>query len=294
VDGEVIYALSSDGNLVCADVKKGAVKWKKNFRKDFDGASGGWAYTESPLVDGDRLICTPGGSKATIVALNKKDGEPVWKAQVKGINSTAGYSSAIVATVGGVRQYVQFLHGGVVGVSAKDGKELWHYKAPANGTANCSTPLFGNDCVFAASSYGVGGGLAKITKDGEKFTAKEEYFVKELRNHHGGMVLVNGYVYGTGDGSLLCVNFKTGKIAWNKRSVGKGSVVYADGHIYLRSEGGPVALVEANPKGFKETGRFDQPERSRQSAWAHPVIAGGKLYLRDWDKLFCYDVKAKK
>jgi outer membrane protein assembly factor BamB len=170
---------------------------------------------------------------------------------------------------------------------------LWHYKHPANGTANCSTPLFQDGFVFAASGYGTGGGLARIKGDGKKFTAEEQYFVKDMQNHHGGMVLVNGHIYGTG-GPLMCVNFKSGAVVWKNRSVGKGSVAYADGRLYVRSEGGPVALVEATPRGYKETGRFKQPERSRNPAWAHPVIAGGKLYLRDWDKLFCYDIKAKK
>jgi outer membrane protein assembly factor BamB len=298
VDGDVLYVISSDGKLVCADAGKGTVHWRKDLKADFGGKSGGWAYAESPLIDGDVLVCTPGGETATLVALNKKTGELIWKAPVTGLQggrrsyATAAYSSVIVAAVAGERQYIQFLSGGVVGIAAKEGKLRWHYDKPANGTANCSTPIFRDDAVFAASAYGNGGGLARLTRDGTEFKAEEAYFIKQMQNHHGGMILVGDHVYGSGSAALLCVNFKTGEIVWQERSVGKGSVAYADGHLYVRSEGGPVALVEATPTGYKEKGRFTQPDRSSQKSWPHPVIAGGKLFLRDWDILLCYDVKA--
>lgn len=301
VDGDSVYVISSNGILICADADRGTIRWQKDFKKDFNGRSGGWAYTESPLIDGDVLVCTPGGDDAALVALNKKNGEVIWKSAIKGLPqgrrrpyTTAGYSSVIVAEADGVKQYIQFLNGGVVGVDAKDGTFLWNYDNPANGTANCSTPLFQDDCVFAASAYGTGGGLATLKKEGDKFTATQKYFVKGMQNHHGGMVLVDGHIYGTGGNTLLCVNFKTGAIAWQDRSVGKGSVAYADGHLYVRSEKGPIALVEATPTGYKEKGRFVQPDRSEKNAWAHPVIAGGKLYIRDWDILLCYDVAEAK
>jgi outer membrane protein assembly factor BamB len=312
IDGDYLYVIGSDGALVCADVAKGEIRWSKDLKQDFNGEIGMYAYCESPLIDGDLVVCTPGGSKATLVALKKADGDTVWKSGINlargggrpggrpggfGRNNytTAAYSSVLAAEIGGVRQYIQFLSGGVVGVSAKDGKLLWHYDhpAPTGIGAVCSTPVFKDDYVFAAVGYSHGGGCAKISKDGDDFSAKEEYFVDEMQNHHGGMVLVDGYLYGTGAGKLYCVDFKTGKIAWEDRSVGKGSITYADGHLYVRSERGPIALVEANPKEYKETGRFDQPERSRQSSWCYPVVAGGKLYLRDGDVLLCYDVKAK-
>ncbi len=299
VDGDRVYALSSDGKLACLDAATGEKKWGKDFRADFGGRAGGWAYAESPLIDGDVLVCTPGGDKATLATMNKRTGDVLWKAELASLSgqkrsyTTAGYSSVIVAETGGVKQYVQFLHGGVVGVAAGDGKLLWHYDKPANGTANCSTPIFRDGCVFAASAYGNGGGLARITREGTDFAAKEEYFLKVMQNHHGGMILIGDHVYGTGAATLLCVDFKTGKIAWNERSVGKGSVAFADGHLYVRSENGPLALVEATPTGYKEKGRFNQPDRSDKKAWPHPVIAGGKLYVRDWDTLLCYDVRDK-
>lgn len=307
VDGDRIYTISSSGDLACFSTAKGESVWKKSFSKDFSGQRGGWAYAESPLIDGDRLVCTPGGSSATMVCLEKKDGKEIWRSAITGVESkaktkkgkggrsfsTAAYSSAIVAEAAGEKQYVQFLSGGVVGVSAKDGKFLWHYDAPANGTANASTVLFQNDAVFAASGYGTGGGKAKISKsDDGKFKAEQDYFVSTLQNHHGGMVLVDGYIYGTNNSSLLCVEFKTGKVMWTARSAGKGSVMFADGHIYHRGEDGTMCLVEATPTGHKEKGRFTQPDRSTNKAWAYPTVAGGKLYLRDWDALLCYEIKA--
>lgn len=299
VDGDRLYALSSDGKLACLKTDTGEKAWDKDLKKEFGGRPGGWAYAESPLIDGDVLICTPGGDTATLVALNKNTGDVIWKSAITGLTgkqrpySTAAYSSAIEADVAGVKQYIQFLDGGVVGVDAKDGRLLWHYDTPGNKTANCSTPLFRDDSVFAASAYGTGGGLVQLIREGSKFEAKEQYFLKSMQNHHGGMILVGDHIYGTGSATLLCVEFKTGKVAWNERSVGKGSIAYADGHLYVRSEGGPLALVEATPAGYKEKGRFNQPDRSDKQAWPHPVIASGKLLIRDWDTLLCYDVKDK-
>jgi outer membrane protein assembly factor BamB len=293
VDGELLYAISSDGKLVCAETARGKLRWTKDLKAGFAGKSGRWGYAESPLVDGDVVVCTPGGDKATLLALNKKTGATVWRAPVKGKSVEAGYSSALVAEVRGVRQYIQFLKVGVVGISAQDGKELWQYTRPASRIASCSTPIFRADCVFAASGYNTGGGLVRLTGNGKGFLAKEEYFVKPMQNHHGGVVLVGDHLYGTGAAKLFCVSFKDGKVAWEDRSVGKGSITCADGHLYVRSEKGPVALVEATPAGYKEKGRFSQPSRSKQSAYPHPVIAGGKLYLRDWDVLLCYNIKVE-
>ncbi|HEX3152897.1 MAG TPA: PQQ-binding-like beta-propeller repeat protein [Gemmataceae bacterium] len=311
IDDGFAYAVSSDGNLVSVDIASGKIKWQKSFKKDFGGQSGGWAYTESPLIDGDLLIATPGGKTAAIVAFKKKTGDVVWKTAISGIErkppppdgkggkkgapdySQAGYSSVILAEIGGVKQYVQFLSGGVVGVNAKDGKLLWHYEEPANTTANISTPIVRDDFVFAVTSYGTGGGQAKIVKDANGFKAEQQYFLNRFTNHHGGVVLVKDHLYGTTNTELWCIDFKTGKPAWQNRCVEKGSVTYADGHLYVRSEKEKIALVEANPTKYVEKGIFTQPDRSKVAAWAHPVVANGKLYLRDWDIMLCYDVKGK-
>lgn len=300
VDGAALYVVSSDGKLACLEVAGGKLRWSKDLKADFGGKSGGWAYAESPLIDGATLICTPGGDTATLVALDKATGAVQWKAPVTGLTgvgkrgyNTAAYASAIVADLAGTRQYVQFLSGGVVGVEAATGKLLWHYDHPANKTANISTPVCKDDSVFAASAYGTGGGLVHIVSAGGRYNAEETYFLPTMQNHHGGMILIGDYLYGTNASSLLCVHFATGKIAWQNNSVGKGSIAFADGHLYVRSENGPVALVATNPKAYTEAGRFDQPARSKKKAWTHPVVAGGRLYLRDQDILLCYDVGAK-
>jgi alcohol dehydrogenase (cytochrome c) len=206
--------------------------------------------------------------------------------------NTAGYASPIVVEAEKTRQYVQFLGGGVVGISAKDGKLLWNYDAPSSGMANCSTVLFKDNSVFAAAGYNRGGGRAKLTVDDKgKWKAEQVYFVDRMVNQHGGMVLVGDHVYGANESQLLCVDFKTGTVVWRARGAGKGSVLAVDGMIIHRGEDGTVCLVEANPKEYKELGRFKQPSRSSERAWAYPVVAGGKLYLRDKNTLLCYDLK---
>ena len=292
VDSDRVYALGLYGDLLCLDVATGKERWRKNLMHDFGGSVGGWGYCESPLVDGDKVICTPGGAKATMVALNKESGEVIWKESIKDSNQ-AHYASMIpVQLSGGGREYVQFLSGGLAGVS-KDGHLLWRYAAPGNGTANCSTPLFHDDAVFAASDYGTGGGLAKLEAKDGKVAANQVYFTKHMKNHHGGMVLVDGYIYGADEALLTCLDWKTGAVKWAERKAGKGSIACADGRLYYRNEGGPMLLLEANPAKYVEHGRFNPPQTSGKPSWPHPVIANGKLYIRDQQYLFCYDVKRK-
>lgn len=290
VDGERLYVLGLAADLVCLHVKDGAKLWRKNLRTDFNGTVGGWGYSESPLIDGDKVLCTPGGKTATLAALNKYSGETIWKGVVPQ-GDQAHYSSIIAVDFAGRRQYIQFLRGGVVGLSG-DGAFLWRYDRPHNGTANCSTPLYHDGLVFAASAYGTGGGLAKLTRDGDEIKAEEVYFTKKMKNHHGGMVLVGDYLYGEDGGQLTCLKFQTGAVQWAARKAGKGSIAYADGRLYYRNEGGPMILVECNPKKYVEHGRFTPP-RTRKPSWPHPVLANGKLLLRDQQYLYCYDVKLK-
>jgi outer membrane protein assembly factor BamB len=259
---------------------------------DFGGQNPEWGYSESPLVDGEKVIVTPGGASARLVALNKMTGTNFWRSPIPD-SGGAQYSSAIVATVDEQRQYIQFLHKGVVGVAAEDGRFLWRYEKPANGVANCSTPLCYSNTVFAASAYGTGGGSARLTRNGNTTRVEEVYFTRHMMNHHGGMVLIDGHVYGHSEENLVCLQFISGKVVWRDRRPGKGSIAYADGRLYFRRENGQVFLVEANPKEYVERGRFDQSDRSDQQAWPHPVIANGRLYLRDQDVLLCYDVKQR-
>ncbi|QDT09118.1 outer membrane biogenesis protein BamB [Planctomycetes bacterium K23_9] len=294
IDGELLFAIGCDGTLACLRRDDGNLVWAKNLKQDFGGAPGHWEYAESPLIDGRKLICTPGGGTQTIVALNKTSGVPIWKSPIgnfaDGGYVTAGYASTIAADILGTRQYIAFLHGGVVSVDAKTGTPLWRYDSPANSTANCSTSVVSGNNVFAASAYGTGGGRATLTRNGRTWNVKEDYFVKKMENHHGGFILHEGYIYGTNNSVLLCLDWRNGALQWQNRCVGKGSVTLAENHLYVRGEKGEVALVEATPDEYREKGRFKQSDRSDKNAWAHPVVAGKRLYLHDQDRLMCYDL----
>ena len=292
VDGNFVYELGQHGDLVCVEAVSGREVWRKNLKQDFNGECGGWLYSESVLVDGPRVICTPGGPNGTLLALNKADGQVLWRC--KDWTDHAEYSSPIVETVDGVRQYIQLTAQSVGGVEARTGKLLW--RANRGGeTAIVPTPIYRDHHVYVTSGYGVGCNLFKLTSTAGRFAVEQVYANRDMVNHHGGVILVGDYLYGfSDDRGWVCQDFKTGKILWRNKGVGKGALAYADGHLYLRSEGskGTVALVEARPTGYKETGRFDQPERSGSESWPHPVVVGGRLYLRDQDLLLCYDVKA--
>jgi outer membrane protein assembly factor BamB len=303
VDGELLYVLGLAGDLACLRVNDGNILWQRSLKRDFGGIVPTWSYRESPLVDGDKLICTPGGEDATLVALDKLTGKTIWKSQVPG-SPQAAYASAIAIDFDGQRQYVQITQKALVGIAASDGKFLWRYDRPANSHGiNCSTPIYHEGLVFAASAYGAGGGLVKLSKDANSGVKAEEiYLSKKMQNHHGGVILFDGCLYGANGGneggSLVCLDFNTGNVLWDQRDSGdrrvpKGSVALADGRLYYRTEKGTMLLIEPNPKQYVERGRFDQPDRSQQPAWTHPVIANGKLYLRDQDVLLCYDVKAQ-
>jgi outer membrane protein assembly factor BamB len=294
VDGELTYALGSDGDLACVETASGKERWRKSLRADFGGKPGAWAYAESPLIDGDVLVCTPGGAEATLVALNKKTGAVIWKSAVPG-GDEAGYASVVIVEAGGVKQYVQFLQNGLVGVDAKTGKFLWRYGKTAEGSpANIPTPVAHDGLVYSGSGR-AGGGLVRLKADRGAVTAEEVYFEKNLPTAIGGAVLLGGNLYGTNGKGLMCVEFATGKVRWQDRCVGAGSVCCADGRLYVHGENGEAALVEATPEAYREKGRFTppgQPERGQSRAWAYPVVANGRLYLRDLGVLWCYDVKA--
>jgi outer membrane protein assembly factor BamB len=294
VDGAVLYALGSDGDLVCLETATGKMQWQKNLRTEFGGKPGQWAYSESPLIDGDVLVCTPGGDKATLVAVNKKGGDVIWTCPVPG-GDQAGYASVVIAEAGGVRQYVQFVQKGVVGVEAKTGKFLWRYDRTGRGPANIPTPVTQGDLVYSGQSR-TGGGLVRIKPDNGGFKAEEVYFERGLPFSIGGAVLVGGYLYGTTAEGLVCVDFATGKVRWKDPCVGAASLCCADGRLYVHGESGETALVEATPDEYREKGRFAPPaqpkrERRMEKAWAYPVVANGRLYLRDLNVLWCYDIK---
>jgi outer membrane protein assembly factor BamB len=289
VDGDRVYVLSEAGDLWCLKTDGGEV-WHRNILRDFNGRQLRWLISESPLVDGPHVVVSPGGQGAGMVKLDKMTGKTVWTA--KDLSDPAGYSSITAADVGGVRTYMTFTADAGVGVRASDGKLMFRYPNAANSTANIATPIFSDNKVFFTSAYDTGGGLLNLTAQNGEVKAKEIYFTRNMKNHHGGVVLVDGYLYGYNDSILTCLEFATGKMMWRDRAVGKGSVTYADGNLYLQGEQNTVGLAQATPSGYVEKGRFSIPDKGLPS-WAHPVISDGKLYVRNQDMLMAYDIKAR-
>ena len=285
IDGDRLYALGGSGDLTALDARTGKIVWSKNVLREFGGSNITWGISESPLVLGDKVLVNAGGPGASIVALNKANGALIWKSQ----SDKAGYSSAIPVEVNGTTQVVFFTAERAVGLDAKDGHLLWEYGRPANNVANVATPIARANRVFISSDYGTGGGVVEIKADNK---AQEIWFTKDMRNHHSSSVLIGDYLYGFSSAILTAIRFDTGEIAWRDRSVGKGSLVYADGNLYCFSENGVVGLVEATPTGYKEKGRF-RLAQGNLPTWTHPVVVGGRLYLRDQDTIYAYDVRAK-
>jgi outer membrane protein assembly factor BamB len=298
VDGQVLYALGSDGDLARVEITTGTVRWKKNLRTDFGGAPGEWAYAESPLLDGDALICTPGGSQATMVALNKTTGEVIWKCATPE-GDKAAFASAIAVETDGIKQYVQLLQKGLVGVDAKTGKILWRYAKPISRfDANIPTPLASDGYIYVGSA-GTGGGAVKLKGKDGRVEAEEVYFGPKFSTAIGGVVKVGDYLYGTTGAAMLCIQFATGQVKWEERALGAASLCYADGRLYLHGENGDVALVEPSTESYREKGRFTPPEQPKRAGamekpWAYPVVANGQLYIRDHGMLWSYDVRAAK
>lgn len=292
VDGDKLYSLASDGQLTCLD-RDGAKQWSVHLKEDFAGEVGAWAYTESVLVDGDWVICTPGGSEATLAALDKKTGKVVWKSAVPG-GDVADYASIMPIDVNGKKQYVQFMRKGLVGVDAETGKFLWRYDRTIDRGANILTPVVLGNKVFSAGSR-TGGGLIELSADGDSIMTKEVYFDRAIAPSIGGAVLYDGHLYGSAGESLFCVDFNTGEVKWTERSVGPASVCMADGRLYARGyNSGDIALIEPTPEEYREVGRFKQPDLSKVRGWPHPVVANGGLYLRDQSVLLCFDVADPK
>jgi outer membrane protein assembly factor BamB len=310
VDGDKIYALGAQGELVSLETATGKIIWHHNLYNDFSGEvqdiSGtpkiGWGYCEGPLVDGDKVVCTPGGDKGLLLALNKQTGEQVWRSA--DVKSKAPYSSIIVAEVGGIRQYIQMSEQGVVGVAAKDGRLLWRYEKEYSEML-IPTPIFHDSRVFVIAGWNQGADLIRLQAAEKGIEAKKVYSQK-LNNEEGGVVLVGKHLYGYFDNrGWACLDFQTGEIAkagdkeWlEKRKLNKGSLTYADGQLYCFSDDdGTAVLVEANPAvKWQENGRFTIPKESKLHKpngriWTHPVVANGRLYLRDQDLIFCYDIK---
>jgi outer membrane protein assembly factor BamB len=290
IDGDRVYSLTEDGQLTCMLASNGTTVWSRNILAEFHGPQAEWLLSESPLVDGNNVVVTPGGKGASLVALDKMTGKTLWTTSE--LSDPAGYASCIVADLQGVRTYMTLTGQAGVGVRASDGKLMWRYTKVANDTANVATPVFFEDKVFYTSAYGTGSALLKLKAESGVVKADEVYFSRDMMNHHGGLLLVNGYLYGYSNAILTCMDFNTGKVQWKDRSVGKGCLTYADGMLYLVGEDNTVGLAEADPAAYVEKGRFAIADQGYPS-WAHPVVCGGRLYIRNQGMLTVYDIKAK-
>ena len=288
VSGGQVYAYGASGDLTALDAASGKTLWKINVLQQFGGSNITWGLSESPLVLPDRVLVNAGGRNASIVAVNRQNGSVLWRSQ----NDEAGYSSAVLHEFGGVPQAIFFTATRGVAIDARDGRLLWSYPRAANGTANAATPIARGNKVFFSSDYGTGAGLVELTASGKDIAAREVYFTREMRNHHSSSVLVGDHLYGFSSAILTAMKFDTGEVAWRDRSVGKGSLVYADDRLYLFSENGVVGLAEANPTAYREHGRF-QIRTGSLPTWSHPVVANGKLFIRDQDTIYAYDVRAR-
>ena len=293
VDDGLVYTMSANGELVCVSAADGGKKWSKNLVDDFGGSVPKWGYAESPLVDGNKVVVTPGGKKGAIVALDKKSGETIW--QSTELTDGAEYSSLIIADPNGKKQYVQLFQKNLAGVDAESGKLLWSSPWPQGRVAVIPTPIYHDGHVYMTSGYSAGCRLVDIRGSEPKVVWES----KNMTNHHGGVILVDGHLYGFSDRlGLVCQDLKTGEKKWDEKPVGKGAVHYADGMLYcLNERERSVFLVKASPEGFEETGRFELPKETELRkgtmglVWTHPVVVDGRLYLRDQDLVFCYDVK---
>lgn len=304
VDGDLTFTTSTDGDLVALETATGAVRWRKNLPRDFGAPTPGWLFSESPLVDGDRVVITPGSRQAAMVAMDKTSGKEIWRAAMPSLGSNGldgpDYSSIVISSGGGVKQYVRLMGRGVLSVRASDGWVLWGYNGVANNVANISTPVIKDNLVFASTGYQTGAALLELSAAPDnRVTSRERYFLqaRTFQNHHGGMVLIGNHVYaghGHNRGTPICLELATGRVVWGGdiRNAGEGSaaVMAADGHVYFRYQNGVMMLVEATPDGYREKGQFEIPN-VRNPSWSHPVVAGGRLYLREQDVLHVYDVK---
>ncbi|MGB2809222.1 MAG: PQQ-binding-like beta-propeller repeat protein [Sedimentisphaerales bacterium] len=289
IDDDRLYLLSGNGIFASFDAKTGKQNWSKDLRS-FGGKPGGWGYAESVLIYNDLAIVKPGGDNC-IMAFNKITGDTVW--QSKGFKAGPEYGSCVPVTHDGVPMIATGTRAGVVGVSAKTGELLWKNSWCTNNTANCPDPVYADGLVFWANGYGKGGICLKLSTSDGKVSAREAWTTKDMVCHHGGYIVHEGHLYGNHNDGWSCLELKTGQKKWNEKAVGKGSLCFADGMLYLFGEnGGRAALATCSPDGMEVKGTVTV--QGSGPSWAHPVVIGGRLYLRYADNLYCFDIKAKK
>jgi len=290
-DEDRLYHVSERGHLTAFEAATGRQLWRVDLFKTYDAPVPKYGIAESVLIDGDRLIVCPGGKKGYMVCLEKKTGKPVW-ANTE-IREGVGYCSPVIATFAGTRQILSMSEASVFAVDAATGKRLWHVAHGNRRRNSCTDPIFHNGHVFATTGYGAGSILIRLEAVDGGIRAETVWSGKLMDNHHGGVVLLDGHLYGAGHNAKgwFCLDFMTGKQAWN--APGKGALTWADGMLYCLEERGTMKLVEATPKAYREVSSFVVPSGGPGLRWAHPVVCGGRLYIRHADKLYAYDIRAK-
>ena len=290
-DNGRLYQLSETGRLTSFDAATGKEIWSREIAKDFDAAVPEYGYTESVLIDGDKLYVRPAGKKGFQVCLNKNTGQTIWtNIEIPG---SEGYTSMVIMETGGYRQIIGASSNCYYGVDTRTGKLLWTVHFENQRSLNITDPIVFNDYVFITSGYGKGCMMFRLKPAGNGIVPETVWQSGLMDNHHGGVILDKGFLYGSGGKSKewFCLDFLTGKQLW--KSTGQGSVTYADGMIYLLDERGIMKLIRATPGKFELSGEFKVPEGGEGMYWAHPVVSGGRLYIRHADKLYAYDIKMK-
>lgn len=293
LDGDRLYHLNSSGDILCADASTGKTIWTLNMLERFGGRNIQWGLSESLLVDGGRVICVPGGTNILMVALDKRTGKTIWTTPATG--DKPGYTAPILFEHAGQRQIVTMTSGSAVGVAADTGKLLWRYDQPARYEVNASQPIYHDGHVAIFGTWGVGATLLKLTPAG----VETVWHTTELDNEHGGVVLVDGYLYGHADGNhkhrhWACLEWKSGRTMWTSDELPgprSGTTSYADGMLYLMNEKGVVALAPASPQKLEIVSQFEIPKFGKGPTWAHNVICGGRLYVRHSQCLYVYNVR---
>jgi len=290
IEGEFVYSLFADGTLACLKKEKGEIVWTRKMQ-EFGGKIPIWGYSESPLLDYGMVVCTPGGSEGSIIALDKTSGELKW--QTSELDSDAHYSSLIAMDVKGKKQYVQLLVNRAVGIQSNNGKVLWQNEW-YGGFAVIPTPVDVDGNVYVSSGYSAG---SRLINAGAEGGGEAIWDNREVKNHHGGIILVDGYLYGHADrAGFFCQDTGDGSLKWKSGDIGKGCVTWADGRFYyVEEKTGDILLIEANPEKVTLRGKFTmepqtQQRRAQGAVWVHPVVSGGKLFVRDQEFIHCYDI----
>lgn len=296
LDGDRLYAFSAQGRLACLDLESGREKWARSLRKEAEAELPKWAYAESVVVDGEKLICWPGGKKIAVLAMDKMTGKTIWS--TPGSESVAGYATTAIIEQDGLRIYANMNQKGLLAVDAQDGRKLFFYDHQTQYDINATMPYYQDGKILISSGYGSGTELLRLTVSGKNASVEPIWREKKLDNQHGGLIVLDGYIYGSAHhyrrGMWLCLKWEDGSVAWEDRGVGQGSIACGEGLLYCLGEtGGEVALVRPNPEKYDEIARFTLPEEGEGKFWAHPAICGGKLFLRHAGFLYCYDIDAR-